>query len=102
MVFSPGKNINSNKWKYILLEIIKPISLCIYLMVLNQSRLLGVTHYAHAGGILTHTVIQVGVLLLEEMIFFIQHICLFLSHKAYKDSCVQIKLSSDKFLSLFY
>lgn len=71
-------------------------------LVLSQSRLLGVTHYAHADGILTHTVIQVEVLLLEEMIFFIQHICLFLSHKAYRDSCVQIKLSSDKFLSLFY
>lgn len=70
MVFPPEKNTNSNKWKYILLEIIKPIGLCLYLMVLNQSRVLGVTPYSHAGGILIHLVIQVGVLLLEERILF--------------------------------
>lgn len=83
MVLPPGNSINSKKWKCILLEMIKPTGLYIYLMVLNQSGVLRVTHYFHAGSILTHMVIQVWVLLLEQRILFIQDICSFLSHKLY-------------------
>lgn len=41
----------------------KSIGLCVYLMVMNQSMIPGVTHYSRADGTLIHMVIQKGVVI---------------------------------------